>query len=134
MADTASSTTLYPVFSKLQKRSTGKNPSKSNRNITELEKHDIGGEGGHAGNRMNWSSAKRREIKGHDDLFQIYETLLQRKREEPVLHAHNFQKKKQKGLRSNKDDLGKHYWVEWQGGCGVRALGKEERKTPSQNC
>lgn len=42
------------------------------------------------------------------------------------------QKKKQKGLKSNKDDLGKHYWVEWQGGCGVRALGKEERKTPSK--
>lgn len=32
---------LYPVFSKFQKRSIGKNPSKSNRNITELEKHDI---------------------------------------------------------------------------------------------
>lgn len=50
-----------------------------------------------------------------------------KEREKSVLHAPNFQKKKQKGLKSNKEDLGKHYWVEWQGGCGVRALEKEER-------
>lgn len=131
MADKASSMTLYPVFNKFQKRSTGKNPSKSNRNITELEKHDIWEE--KRKTRMNWSSAKRRESKGHDGNFQIHESLLQGKSEESVLHAHNFQKKKQKGLKSNKEDLGKHYWVEWQRGCGVRALGKKESKTPSQN-
>lgn len=74
MTDKASSTTLYPDFSKFQKRSTGKNPSKSNRNITELEKHDIWEE--KRKNRMNWSSAKRRETKGRDSILQIYESLL----------------------------------------------------------
>lgn len=81
---------------------------------------------------MNLSSAKRRESKGHG-IFQIYESLLQRKREVSVLHAHNLPKEKQKRLKSNKEELRKHYWMEWQGGCGVKALGKEERKTPSQN-
>lgn len=31
---------------------------------------------------MNWSSARRRESKGHDGIFKIYESLGQRKREE----------------------------------------------------
>lgn len=115
MADKASSTKLYPIFSKFRKRSTGKNPSKSNRNITELEKHDIWEE--KRKNRINWSSAKRSKSKGHGEIFQIYESMLQRKREYYVLHAHNFEKK-QKGLESK--DLGKHYCTGWSEGIGKR--------------
>lgn len=59
-------------------------------------------------------------------------SLLQRKREEfsmpTTFRTRNI------SLKINKEDLGKHHWVEWQGGCGVRALKKEERKTPNQNC
>lgn len=109
VADKASSTKLYPIFSKFQKRSTGKNPIKSNRNITELEKHDIWEE--KRKNRINWSSAKRSKSKGHDEILQIYESLLQRKgiisSPCPQLSEETERFKKQ---RSRKTLL---YWVEW---------------------
>lgn len=98
VADKASSTMLYPVFSKFQKRSIGKNPSKSNRNITELEKHDIweGKKKKRTGikNRMNWSSAKQRESRGHNDI--LHRNKPAAKKEGRVLHAHNLQNKKHK--------------------------------------
>lgn len=123
MTDKASSTMLYPVFSKFQKRSTGRNPSKNKRNITELEKYDIWEE--KRKNRMKWSSAKKKEkLRVVTVSFKYMKACWQRAKG-LFLHTHNFQEK-QKGLKRNKEGLGKHYWVEWQRGCGVRALGKKK--------
>lgn len=133
VADKASSTKLYPIFSKFQKRSTGKHPSKSNRNITELEKHDIWEE--KRKNRINWSSAKRSKSKGHDEIFQIYESLLQRKgiisSPCPQLSEETERLKKQ---RSRKTLL---YWVEWGHRGKIKEkhqvkIAKREKKTVSQ--
>lgn len=82
-------------------------------------------------NRMNWSSSKRRESKGHNDVFQIYESLLQRKTEESVLHAHNSEeeterfKKQQRWFR--KTLLGGVAGRVWCEGTGER--GKKNTKS-----
>lgn len=53
---------------------------------------------------MNWSLAKQRESKGHDDILHIYKPAA--KKEERVLHAHNLQTRNI-SFKVNKEDLGK---------------------------